>query len=155
MKILYETAATVTHEARNGHVRSSDGLLDLALAMPKELGGAGGATNPGQLFAAGYAACFASAMLRVMREIKADIGKPVVTAHVGLSLASKDRFALTAWLEIALPDADREQAEDVTRAAHAICPYSNALRGNVGVGIRLTEWKGATPGATLHIVEAA
>lgn len=142
MTAIYETAATAGHEGRNGSVRSVDGLLDLRLAMPKELGGPGGATNPEQLFAAGYAACFTSALLLCAREAKARIGAPEVTAHVGLA-RDGEGFGLAVRLDVALPEAERETAEALARRAHAICPYSRAIRGNVPTDLRLTAWRGS------------
>lgn len=153
MPMLYETSATATHEGRNGSVRTADGLLDLRLAMPKELGGSGGATNPEQLFAAGYAACFTSAMLLVARESKRAIGAPSVTAHVGLD-KTDEGFRLTSRLEVALPEAERADAEEVVRQAHAICPYSRATRGNVEVGVKLMSWKGASAGEAVSLERA-
>lgn len=140
MTAIYETAATAGQEGRNGAVRSADGLLDLRLALPKELGGPGGATNPEQLFAAGYAACFTSALLLCAREAKARIGAPAVTAHVGLARDGAG-FGLVVRLEVALPEAERETAEALTRRAHEICPYSRAIRGNVPTDLRLTAWR--------------
>jgi Ohr subfamily peroxiredoxin len=125
-------------------VRSADGLLDVKLAPPKELGGSGGATNPEQLFAAGYAACFTSAILLCAREAKVAIGDPQVTAHAGLEKTPDGRFQLAASLDVSLPGAARADAESVTRAAHAICPYSRATRDNVDVKVRLTRWKEST-----------
>jgi lipoyl-dependent peroxiredoxin len=141
MTMIYETSATATHEGRNGSVRTADGLLDVRLAMPKELGGSGGATNPEQLFAAGYAACFTSAILLCAREAKVAIGDPEVTARAGLEKAPDGKFRLAAGLDVSLPGAGRADAESVTRAAHAICPYSRATRGNVDVKVRVVRWK--------------
>lgn len=149
MSSIYQTSATATHEGRNGNVRSADGALDVGLAMPKELGGAGGATNPEQLFAAGYAACFTSALLLCAREAKITIGNPEVTAHTGLEHAPDGRFQLAASLDVALPDASRQDAERVTRAAHGICPYSRGIRGNVDVTVRLTRWNDSADVAPL------
>jgi lipoyl-dependent peroxiredoxin len=140
MAMIYETSATATHEGRNGSVRSDDGHLDVRLAMPKELGGAGGATNPEQLFAAGYAACFTSALLRCSREGKLPIGDPLVTVRSGLARASDGGFELVAALEVVLPGASREDAETVTRQAHGTCPYSRATRGNVPVRVQIVRW---------------
>ena len=153
MTVLYETSATVTHEGRNGSVRTADGLLDVKLAMPKELGGAGGATNPEQLFAAGYAACFTSAMQLVASQSKRKIGAPSVTAHVGLDKAD-DGFHLVTRLEVSLPDAERADAEDVVREAHGICPYSRATRDNVDVTVKLVSWKGASTGESVALESA-
>lgn len=154
MEMIYETSATASHEARNGSVRSDDGLLDVKLAMPKELGGAGGATNPEQLFAAGYAACFTSAILLAAREAKLKIGQPSVTVHSGLSRAPGGRFDLQARLDVSLPDASKADAEVVTREAHAICPYSKATRNNVNVKVRLVRWKESSDQDELAIAGA-
>lgn len=141
MGVIYKTAATATHEGRNGRARSEDGLLDVPLAFPKELGGAGGATNPEQLFAAGYAACFTSAIQLVARENKMSLGSPEVTCSTGLEAAPDGKFQLFAGLDVALPGASRQDAQDALRKAHSICPYSRAIRGNVDVTIRLTRWQ--------------
>lgn len=151
MKTIYATSATATHEARNGSVRSADGKLDVSLAMPPELGGNGQGTNPEQLFAAGYAACFTSAIQRVSREGKIAIGKPQVTVHSGLNSDGPNRFALFAHLEIALPEATRADAEQVIAGAHQICPFSKATRGNIDVTITLTAWAEASNGETLEL----
>jgi lipoyl-dependent peroxiredoxin len=154
MGIIYRTAATASHEGRNGSARTDDGLLDVKLAMPKELGGMGGATNPEQLFACGYAACFTSALLHCARELKLRIGAPTVTAHTGLETAPDGKFQLFASLDVALPDASREDAEAVTRAAHKICPFSRATRNNLDVKVRLAQWKGSA-GAPAAVLESA
>ncbi|MCA8880722.1 MAG: organic hydroperoxide resistance protein [Rhodobacteraceae bacterium] len=154
MGIIYKTSATATHEGRSGSARSHDGLLEVNLAMPKELGGMGGATNPEQLFACGYAACFTSALLLCARESKLKIGAPQVTVHTGLESAPDGKFQLFAGLDVALPDASREDAESVTRAAHGICPYSRATRNNLDVQVRLVAWKGSD-GAPAAVLEAA
>lgn len=151
MKTIYSTSCTATHEARNGSVRSEDGNLDVKLAMPKELGGPGGVTNPEQLFAAGYAACFTSAMLRVAREAKTDIGKPAVTVNSGLRSDGPDRFALIAEILVALPDVDRDTALKLAQGAHRICPFSKAVGESLGVTVTLTDWQGAEAGATLAL----
>ncbi|SNR70161.1 organic hydroperoxide resistance protein [Paracoccus sediminis] len=141
MGVIYKTSATASHEGRNGKARSDDGLLDLSLAFPRELGGAGGATNPEQLFAAGYAACFTSAIQLVARENKMSLGSPEVTCNAGLESAPDGKFRLFAGLDVSLPGASRDDAETALREAHAICPYSRAVRGNVDVTLRLTRWK--------------
>lgn len=153
MTTIYETAATAGHEGRSGSVRSADGLLDLRLALPRELGGPGGATNPEQLFAAGYAACFTSALLLCAREAKAQIGEPEVTAHVGLGRQGEG-FGLVVRLEVALPGADRAAAEALTRRAHEICPYSRAIRGNVPTDLRLTAWRDSSADQSLVLAAA-
>lgn len=154
MDIIYATNCTATHEARNGAVRSEDGHLDLRLAMPKELGGQGGATNPEQLFAAGYAACFTSAMQLVAREAKTDIGKPSVTVHSGLRSDGPGRFALFAQVKVALPDLDRDAAKKIVAAAHGVCPFSRAVEESLGVTVTLTDWRGAESGETLALEDA-
>lgn len=134
MTILYATKVTATG-GRKGSIRSADGILDLTLAIPKELGGMGGATNPEQLFAGGYAACFENALLRVTRQSGhrfAD-GDVTVTAEIGLSRNEADAFVLHASLAITVAGVDQATAEALVQGADAICPYSNAIRGNVAV----------------------
>lgn len=133
MTTLYKTKATAL-AGRNGHVKSEDNLLDLQLAYPKEMGGTGAATNPEQLFAAGYAACFSNAVLHLAREAKVDLKSAPVTAEVGIVSKEDGGFGLTANLEVAL-ELPQEQALVLTRKAHQICPYSNAVRGNVDVAV--------------------
>ncbi|RYB07105.1 organic hydroperoxide resistance protein [Lichenibacterium ramalinae] len=138
MDILYTASATAVG-GRQGRIRSLDGVLDHALAHPKELGGPGGeATNPEQLFAAGYAACFENALLRVARERKAPIQASSVTAHVGIGRGADGFFRLRATLEVSVPGRDRSEVEDLARIAHEeVCPYSRATRGNMDVEIRV------------------
>ncbi|PTE11234.1 organic hydroperoxide resistance protein [Mesorhizobium helmanticense] len=134
MTILYSTKVTATG-GRKGTIRSEDGILDLKLAIPKELGGVGGATNPEQLFAGGYAACFENALLRVARQSGhrfAD-GDVEVVAEIGLSRNEADAFVLHATLAVSIAGVDQATAEQLVRDADAICPYSNAIRGNVDV----------------------
>ena len=134
MNVLYSTRVAATG-GRHGTVRSEDGILELKLAMPKELGGMGGATNPEQMFAGGYAACFENALLRVARESGhrfAD-GEVEVVAEVGLSRNEANAFVLSAALAISIAGIDQATAEDLVRKADAICPYSNAIRGNIDV----------------------
>lgn len=134
MNILYSTKVHATG-GRHGMIRSEDGILDLKLAMPKSLGGMGGATNPEQLFAGGYAACFENAILRVGRESGhrfAD-GDVDVVAEIGLSRNEANAFVLSAALAIIIAGLDQQTAEDLVGKADAICPYSNAIRGNVHV----------------------
>ena len=134
MDVLYTATATATG-GRQGRVQSSDGVLDLALALPKELGGMGGAaTNPEQLFAAGYAACFENALLRVARERKAPIRESSVTARVGIGREEDGYFRLKVALEVSVPGRDRAEVEEIVRIAHEeVCPYSRATRGNIEV----------------------
>src|SRR6202522_4483758 len=134
MPPLYSTKV-VAKGGRHGSIRSEDGLLDLSLAMPKALGGRGGATNPEQLFAGGYAACFENALLRVGREAGRRFADQdiQVTAEIGLSKNPADAFVLSAALFVTIADVDQQTAETLVEGAHHICPYSNAIRGNVAV----------------------
>jgi osmotically inducible protein OsmC len=136
MASLYSTKVTATG-GRHGSIRSDDGLLDVKLALPKALGGRGDATNPEQLFAGGYAACFENALLRVSREAghrRADDDIEVV-AEIGLSQNEAGAFVLSAALAVTIAGVDQKTAEVLVQGAHAICPYSNAIRGNVDVTI--------------------
>jgi osmotically inducible protein OsmC len=133
MKVLYTAEATATG-GREGRVRSDDGALDLDLAIPKELGGPGGlATNPEQLFAAGYSACFDNAMRLVARRMKVALGQESVTAKVGTGPDGSGGYALTVELHIRLPELDNDVAQQLAEAAHRVCPFSNAVRGNIDV----------------------
>jgi osmotically inducible protein OsmC len=133
MAAVYTAVATATGEGRNGHARSSDGLLDLDLAVPKEMGGAGGATNPEQLFAAGYAACFHNALKVVARRQKVAVDGSAVTAEVGIGPDGEGGYGLEVALRVELTGLDQPAAEALVEAAHQVCPYSNATRGNVPV----------------------
>ena len=137
MKILYTASATATGNGRDGKVRSSDGRLDLELATPAELGGAGGATNPEQLFAAGYSACFHNALRRVARTAQVDVEGSQVTAEVGIGPTGGGTFGLAVTLRIGLPLVSPEVAERLVARAHEVCPYSNATRGNIDVQLVL------------------
>ena len=136
MKILYTAEATATGDGRDGKVRSSDGLIDTAVAVPAEMGGAGGATNPEQLFAAGYAACFHSALRVVARRAKADVDGSTVTARVGIG-PDGGGYGLAVTLRVGLPGVERSAAEQLVAAAHQVCPYSNATRGNIDVTLEV------------------
>jgi Ohr subfamily peroxiredoxin len=139
MRINYRTPTVTSIGGRDGSVRSADGLIDLQVAKPKEMGGPGGKTNPEELFAAGYAACFHSAVKHVAVEKKAAIGESTVEARV--AIGSNDNgvgFTIAADLHVILPDADAETAKDVVRGAHMICPYSNATRNNIDVKLSVT-----------------
>lgn len=134
MKIYYTAVATATGEGRNhGHVRSSDGLIDTDIMAPVELGGPGGATNPEQLFAAGYSACFLNALRRVAKHAQADVDGTEVTADVGLGGAGEGAFGIAVTLHVTMPNVDHDRAVELVAAAHRVCPYSNATRGNVDV----------------------
>jgi Ohr subfamily peroxiredoxin len=134
MNILY-TAEATAWGGREGRSASTDGVLDVTLAVPKELGGPGGATNPEQLFAVGYASCFHSALKLVARRAKVDVSESAVTARVGLGMNDEGAFNIAVQLEAELPDVDRAVAEDLVAHAHKVCPYSNATRGNVEVEV--------------------
>jgi lipoyl-dependent peroxiredoxin len=132
LNILY-TAEATAWGGREGRTASTDGLLDVTLTVPKELGGPGGATNPEQLFAAGYAACFHSALKLIGRRDKVNVDESAVTARVGLGMNDKGGFNIEVELEVEIPDVERSVAEGLTEQAHQVCPYSNATRGNVEV----------------------
>jgi Ohr subfamily peroxiredoxin len=138
VNVLYKTRATSTG-GRDGQSRVEDGKLSFTLATPKELGGAGGeGTNPEQLFAAGYSACFIGAMKVAGQQLKIRVpAETSVTANVGIGPRSEGGFGITAELEISLPGLDRADAEKVVETAHQICPYSNATRGNVDVALTI------------------
>ncbi|MFB7594752.1 organic hydroperoxide resistance protein [Streptomyces sp. NPDC056160] len=132
MDALYTAVATATH-GRDGRAFSSDGKLDVQLAPPVELGGDGLGTNPEQLFAAGYAACFASALAVVGRRAKVDVSDAAVTGEVGIGKQGEG-FALAVTLRVELPDTvDEATGRNLVEQAHQVCPYSNATRGNIPV----------------------
>jgi osmotically inducible protein OsmC len=136
---VYSTRVTATG-GRHGSIRSDDGLLDLKLALPTTLGGKGDATNPEQLFAGGYAACFENALFHVSREARrhfADSDIEVV-AQIGLSRNDSGAFVLSAALAVTIAGVDQKTAEQFVGGAHAICPYSNAIKGNVDVQIAVS-----------------
>jgi len=135
---LYTAEATATG-GRNGKVVSSDSVLELDVRTPKEMGGSGGAfTNPEQLFAAGYAACFDSALSLVARSEKVKTGTTSVTAQVGIGKNESGGFGLVITLEVNVPDVEQVVAEELVAKAHTVCPYSNATRGNVEVTLKVT-----------------
>ncbi|MFN3432973.1 MAG: organic hydroperoxide resistance protein [Sphingomonas sp.] len=136
--VKYSTHATATG-GRDGHARSDDGKIDVALSTPKELGGAGGAgSNPEQLFAAGYSACFIGALKVAGQQLKVKVPDDVsVSAKVGIGPRSEGGFGITADLTVSLPGVERDTAQRLVDTAHQICPYSNATRGNVDVGLTL------------------
>ena len=136
MKILYRTEATATG-GRDGRAASKDGHLQVKLSTPTELGGQGGeATNPEQLFAAGYSACFGSAIAHLARMQKIQTGPVQVTANVAIGPIGQ-RFGLAVELIVDMPELPAEQALALVHAAHEVCPYSNATRGNIIVDVRL------------------
>jgi Ohr subfamily peroxiredoxin len=131
-RVLYTAHATVTG-GRAGHGVTSDGQLDVQLRPPTEMGGEGGGTNPEQLFAVGYAACFQSAMGGVARRQKVDIDGSVINASVDLGPAGSGAFGIAVTLDVELPMLPQEEAQKLVEAAHEVCPYSNATRGNIDV----------------------
>ncbi|CAN7388207.1 organic hydroperoxide resistance protein [Mycolicibacterium frederiksbergense] len=139
MKTLYTAEALATGEGRDGHGRTSDGKVDVALSIPKEMGGSGAGTNPEQLFAVGYAACFHSALRLVARQQKADVSDSAVGARVTLGSAEDGAFGLAVELEITLPGVDHSTAQQLAEAAHRVCPYSNATRGNIEVTLTVAD----------------
>lgn len=137
MRILYQAHGTATG-GRNGRAFTDDGKLDLRLAMPSALGGQGGeGTNPEQLFACGYAACFDSALAHVARQKKVNPGETRVDATVGIGPNDKGGFALAIRLSVVVPGLPRDEAQGLIEEAHAVCPYSNAVSGNVDVVLEL------------------
>ena len=136
MTALYTTSATA-HGGRDGRVATADGQLDVRVTPPKELGGPGGATNPEQLFAAGFAACFHSALTLVARRAKVDVAGSTVTAQVSLTRAGLG-YQLGVHLVVDLPGVPEEVARELVAKADTVCPYSNATRGNTPVTHELT-----------------
>jgi osmotically inducible protein OsmC len=133
---LYTAKAHVTGGRAEGHGRSSDGALEVDLRIPAEMGGPGGGTNPEELFAVGYAACFEGALGVVARRAKADPGDVAIDSSVSLSTNSQGGFVLSVGLDVTLPAiSDAATAVDLVRAAHQVCPYSNATRGNIEVAL--------------------
>ncbi len=134
--VLYTAEAVSSGDGRNGHVISSDGKLDLDLAFPPELGGTGAGTNPEQLFAAGYAACFHSALRLVASRQPVALGDSTVTAQVGIG-PEGEAFGLVVTLVIHVPGMEREKVREFAEEAHQVCPYSRATRGNISVELRV------------------
>ena len=134
--VKYSTTASATG-GRDGHARSEDGRFDVALSTPRELGGAGGeGSNPEQLFAAGYSACFLGALKVAGQQLKVKVpAETRVTATVGIGPRSQGGFGITADLVVDLPGVDKDAAQTLVDTAHQICPYSNATRNNVDVGL--------------------
>jgi len=133
-RVLYTAEATVTGGRQSGHGRTNDGALDVQLRSPKEMGGEGGGTNPEQLFAVGYAACFESALGVVGRRERAEVSDVSIDSRVSLLPTAERGFILAVELDVTLPKIrDREQATRLVAAAHHVCPYSNATRGNIDV----------------------
>jgi lipoyl-dependent peroxiredoxin len=131
---IYTADAHVTGGRAEGHGRTNDGALEVDLRLPKEMGGDGGGTNPEQLFAVGYAACFEGALGVVGRRAKLETGDVGIDSKVSLSPNGTGGFQLSVELDVSLPSVeDQDAAKDLVRAAHQVCPYSNATRGNIDV----------------------
>lgn len=137
--VIYKTNAVASGGGRNGHVQSDDSSVNLDLVVPKEMGGPGGVgANPERLFAAGYAACFLGAMRAVSAGEKVPVpADATVTATVGFGPRSEGGYGVTADLAVSMPGTDRADAQRLIEAAHKVCPYSNATRGNLDVGLTL------------------
>lgn len=139
MNHLYQTSVSAVG-GRNGTVQSDDGALNLSLTMPKELGGKGGASNPEQLFAAGYAACFGNAVIHVARAQKDRVrdGDIEVVGHVSLNDNQEGGFKLGVTLDVVIAGVDQSKAEEIVQSAHKVCPYSNAVKGNIDVQFKVS-----------------
>jgi Ohr subfamily peroxiredoxin len=136
-KVIYTAEAHVTGGRLAGHGRTADGALEVDIRIPPELGGEGGGTNPEQLFAVGFAACFESAMSVVARREKRDADDAQIESKVNLIPTEERGFGLAVELDVTLPSVqDAEEAKRIVAAAHKVCPYSNATRGNVDVTLR-------------------
>lgn len=136
---LYTAIATSTGDGRaGGRAATNDGVLDVTLAIPREMGGPGGATNPEQLFAAGWASCFHSALKAVAAGEKVAVADSAVVAEVGVQPTDQGGFTLSAALHVELGGVDQATADRLVEAAHAVCPYSNATRGNIPVTVDAT-----------------
>ncbi len=133
---IYTAQATVTGGRTAGHGRTTDGELEVDLRVPKDLGGEGGGTNPEQLFAVGYAACFEGALAAVARRERAEVGDATIDSRVQLLPGPNRSFALAVAMDVTLPQVeDPAEATRLVAAAHAVCPYSNATRGNIEVAL--------------------
>ncbi|PVX50819.1 Ohr subfamily peroxiredoxin [Balneicella halophila] len=139
MKKLYSTKATATG-GREGRVKSEDGVLDFKVEVPKEMGGKGGEyTNPEQLFAAGYAACFGSALNLVAKKSRTKLESSAITTAVSIGDNGNGGFELAVDIEADIKGVSREEAQELLEKAHQVCPYSNATRGNIEVNLSLKE----------------
>ncbi|CAN5844848.1 organic hydroperoxide resistance protein [soil metagenome] len=137
MDAIYTAVALATGDGRNGHTQSEDGILAVDVRVPQEMGGPGGATNPEQLFAAGYAACFHSALKLTAGQDGHDVTGTEVSASVSIGTLDGGGFGLAAELDVQVPNVDRETAEAIVARAHEVCPYSNATRGNMDVTLNV------------------
>jgi Ohr subfamily peroxiredoxin len=136
-RVLYTAEATVTGGRAAGHGRTQDGKLEVDLRVPEELGGDGGGTNPEQLFAVGFASCFESAIGVIGRRQKAEVDDVSVDSRVSLLPTEERGFTLAVELDVTLPQVDdADRAAEIVTAAHKVCPYSNATRGNIDVALK-------------------
>lgn len=139
MKTVYTAEALATGGGRDGRTQTADGSISLDLATPKEMGGTGNGANPEQLFAAGYAACFHSALQMVARQAKKDLGESSVGARVGIGPNGAGGFGLEVTLEVVVPALPQDEAQELADQAHQVCPYSNATRGNIDVTVDVVQ----------------
>ena len=147
-KTVYTAEATVTGGRAEGHGATTDGALDVQLRTPKEMDGPGGGTNPEQLFAVGYAACFEGALGVVGRRERAEVGDVSIDSRVSLVTTEDRGFTIEVELGVTLPQvSDPEQAAKIVAAAHKVCPYSNATRGNIDVKLTANGQEVAVPAA--------
>lgn len=139
METLYTAIATATGGGRDGHVSAESGRVDLDTRPPAEMGGSGLGTNPEELFAAGYSACFLSALHAVARAEKADTTDAAVSASVSIGPNGEGGFQLAVELDVFIPNLGREEAQALADKAHTVCPYSNATRGNIEVTVTIVD----------------
>ncbi|MBA8815232.1 Ohr subfamily peroxiredoxin [Microbacterium halimionae] len=139
MDVLYTAEALATGGGRNGHVTTVDGIINSDVRVPKEMGGEGGAPNPELYFAAGYAACFHSALQSVARAQKVTLSDTSVGSRVQIGPNGEGGFQLAVQLEVVIPDMEHDKAQALADAAHQVCPYSNATRGNIEVTVTVVE----------------
>lgn len=139
MKTLYTAEALSTGAARNGHVRSTSGKIDLDLSAPEAMGGNGKGSNPEELFASGYAACFHGALQKAASLEKIDLGDSTVGARVHIGPLDEGGFGLAVDLEVVIPNLEHDEAQRLADKAHTMCPYSNATRGNIDVNVTVSD----------------
>lgn len=139
IETVYTAEALATGDGRSGRTRTSDGMIDLNLTPPAAMGGSGEGANPEQLFAAGYAACFHSALRKVASGAGADVTDSSVGAQVSIGKDEDGGFGLAVVIEVVIPNVDQAQAEELAEQAHGFCPYSKATRGNIEVKVIVTD----------------
>ncbi len=139
MKTLYTAESLSTGGGRNGHVRSTSGRIDLDLAAPEAMGGSGNGSNPEELFACGYAACFHGALQKAASLEKIDLGESSVGARVHIGPLDEGGFGLAVDLEVVIPNLEHDEAQRLADKAHTMCPYSNATRGNIEVNVSVSD----------------